>query len=859
VGKSTLAANLSAYYASRGLKTLHIGCDPKSDSTLILLKNMDELSTVMSWISNADNDREPGAIFNEGRLGIKCIEAGGPEAGIGCGGRGIARVMELLDKWKILERGEFDTVLFDVLGDVVCGGFAAPLRKGFGNKVAIVIAEDEMSYFAANNIAKAVLRYSVNGASLAGIVVNQRGSGGAKLKADKFASMIGANILGNLPQSETPALARRDGLTAVEYDPSSEFSIEVASIAEKLLSMELSDTPLPTPLEQKAFMMYLIDPEGLRRSRGGKHQEHPAAANGCANNAAPIPNLRREDDKLAAAFSQLLGLRGEKTSGPGFDVVYVERKQEVGIRMFFSGPAVGRAVVSLRPKGTGVSPAIATAHFDIFLDEGKTSKPFVRLLQLTAHRLGNFRLEELETIYSKCFEPVRSVPEAGNPPVASGASVSSEKWALFFAREQFARNMAQTLFYDIPVAQITHSDIECAFATPPIKRDEFNPYNYPWLSPLLELDSPRFNKDSKYYQTHLEEMDVVLGAEKKLSSVISNAIRELGSQKLLVFNNTCVPVVSGEDVPSIVAAAGERCPVPLLYEGPENSISINPYHDFFIGIKDKIGFMERETIPLSVNLIGFPDNKGREEIISILNAMGVIVNMVFLPNINSGIFEHYRAAALTVFNPDDAYRLMYEQIFGDVPIKTIKPPAPYGMRRTREWFGAVAGELGIQGDKLKTIKSAEDNVLEEWNDMAEQARKFTLGFVLPGNHSGIFSRPELTGGTPLLEAVQEMGFGTQFLNYCAAETELSLSGRISLKREIGAFSTPAELEKLMAESQAQCFYSDYYFDERLVKAGKSQFSLQQFEMGFAGAVRSIRRIVDACSVPFFKRYMKYAV
>ncbi len=857
VGKSTLAANLSAYYATKGLKVLHVGCDPKSDSTLILLENMDDLNTVMSWISNADNDREAGSVFNKGRLGIKCIEAGGPEAGIGCGGRGIARVMEYLEKWNVMESGKFDVVVFDVLGDVVCGGFAAPLRKGFGNKVVIVIAEDEMSYYAANNIAKAVLRYSVNGVALAGVVVNERGGGGPKLKSGEFVSLIEARTLGSLPISETPVLARHHGLTAFEYDPSSEFSLQVAAVAEKLLGLDVSEIPLPSPLDQKAFMKYLIDPDDLQSLRNLRKPRTTGETAGAMVAATPVGHLRREEEKLNDAFSLLLGLRGTGVAGQGFAVDYVDEISGGGVAIGFSGPLIGQARVSLRPADRSASPDIAAAHFDIFLDEGRITAPFVRLLQRVSHRLGDFRLDELETIRRKCLETTGNDSKGNGPDVVSIEGSCADKWARFFAYWQFSRNRGQVLVYDIPVTQIMHTDVECAFATPQIKSDEFIPYNYPWLSPAMSPDTEMFHSGSKTYSTDIREMDVIMGSGEKLSALISDAIDEIGSSRILVFNNTCVPMVYGEDVPSLIAAAREKCPVPLFYAGPENSISINPHHEFFISLKKETGFAEKEVNPLAVNLIGFPEKKGLDEIISLLGVLGIVVNEIFIPKIDPCIFDNYRAAALTVFYPDDTYTGIYNQIFGDVPVKTIMPPAPYGMRGTREWLETVAGELGVPDKKLDAIEKIEKEQLDEWNRLAEEARKYTLGFVFEGAGMKMISNARLAGGVPIMEMLEEIGFGTQYLTYHPARAGSPRLGGKIMEKDLGTFSTPAELEKLMLDSPASCFYSDFYFDQRIVRAGKEQFSLQFFEMGFTGAVRTLRRLVAACSVPFFSRYRKF--
>jgi nitrogenase iron protein NifH len=204
VGKSTLAANLGLHLALAGRSVLHVGCDPKADSSLLLVEPGTRCRTVLELLSRyGDLTEEANLIINGGRHGIRCVEVGGPEPGIGCGGRGVARAVEILLASKVLASGGFDVVLFDVLGDVVCGGFAAPLRRGLGEKVLIVVSPDEMSLFAANNICRAVVRYADNGVKLAGLVVNRGGRPEEELlDVADFARQVGTRILGVLPRSD---------------------------------------------------------------------------------------------------------------------------------------------------------------------------------------------------------------------------------------------------------------------------------------------------------------------------------------------------------------------------------------------------------------------------------------------------------------------------------------------------------------------------------------------------------------------------------------------------------------------------------------------------------------------------------
>jgi len=155
IGKSTVTANLAAALAVRGKKVIQIGCDPKADSTINLLGGR-LLEPVMNYLR--EHDSEPGLddIVRQGFGGVYCIETGGPTPGIGCAGRGIIATFNLLDDLKIFDKYEPDAVLYDVLGDVVCGGFAAPIREGYAEDILIVTSGEKMALYAANNIKTAV-------------------------------------------------------------------------------------------------------------------------------------------------------------------------------------------------------------------------------------------------------------------------------------------------------------------------------------------------------------------------------------------------------------------------------------------------------------------------------------------------------------------------------------------------------------------------------------------------------------------------------------------------------------------------------------------------------------------------------
>ncbi len=188
IGKSTTSTNVSASLARMNKKVLHVGCDPKHDSTVSLMDGV-MIETVAEKRISGDKVR-PDHILETSRTGVDCVEAGGPHAGAGCAGRGISRMFELFKKAGLLDDDRYDVAIFDVLGDVVCGGFAAPLRREMGKKVIIVTSEEVMSLYAANNIAKAVVNHASNGIVCAGVVINVRDNTEDLSPVYRFAKLI---------------------------------------------------------------------------------------------------------------------------------------------------------------------------------------------------------------------------------------------------------------------------------------------------------------------------------------------------------------------------------------------------------------------------------------------------------------------------------------------------------------------------------------------------------------------------------------------------------------------------------------------------------------------------------------------
>ncbi len=242
IGKSTCTANLAAAFANLGKRVIQIGCDPKADSTINLLSGK-PVTPVMNYLR--ENDDEPERIEEISKIGyggILCIETGGPTPGLGCAGRGIITTFSLLEELRLFEKFQPDVVLYDVLGDVVCGGFAAPIREGYASQVLIVTSGEKMALYAADNINRAVKNFEDRSyARVRGIIMNRRAVENEEEKVRAFAENSGLEIVADIPRSADIIKYEDMGMTVIEGDPDCETAKRFTALAEKLISEESSD------------------------------------------------------------------------------------------------------------------------------------------------------------------------------------------------------------------------------------------------------------------------------------------------------------------------------------------------------------------------------------------------------------------------------------------------------------------------------------------------------------------------------------------------------------------------------------------------------------------------------------------
>ncbi len=263
IGKSTTSSNLSAALSDRGLSVMQIGCDPKRDSTRMLMQGR-LIPTVLDLIRDrGESVLTIDDVVFSGYGGIRCVEAGGPEPGVGCAGRGIIATFQLLER---LNAFSGDVILYDVLGDVVCGGFAMPMRKGYAQEIYLVTSGELMALYAANNICKAIARITQNSRQicrLGGIICNARNTPGEKELVEAFAKAVGSRVIAYIPRDDIVQHAELHTMTVIEYAATSEQALRYRELAGAV--MDNTDFVIPSFLEMEELeamgRSFLIAPE----------------------------------------------------------------------------------------------------------------------------------------------------------------------------------------------------------------------------------------------------------------------------------------------------------------------------------------------------------------------------------------------------------------------------------------------------------------------------------------------------------------------------------------------------------------------------------------------------------------------
>ncbi len=249
IGKSTTTQNTVAGLAEMGKKVMVVGCDPKADSTRLLLGGLAQ-KTVLDTLREEGEDVELDDIIKDGVFATRCVESGGPEPGVGCAGRGIITSINMLEQLGAYEQ-ELDYAFYDVLGDVVCGGFAMPIREGKAEEIYIVVSGEMMAMYAANNICKGIVKYAdAGGVRLGGLICNSRKVDNESAMIEELAKRLGTQMIHFVPRDNMVQRAEINRKTVIEHEPTHQQANEYRSLAKKIHENELFVVPKPLEIEE---------------------------------------------------------------------------------------------------------------------------------------------------------------------------------------------------------------------------------------------------------------------------------------------------------------------------------------------------------------------------------------------------------------------------------------------------------------------------------------------------------------------------------------------------------------------------------------------------------------------------------
>ena len=256
IGKSTTTQNLTAGLAEMGKKIMIVGCDPKADSTRLVLGGLAQ-KTVLDTLREEGEDIDLDAILKTGYAGIKGVESGGPEPGVGCAGRGIITSINLLEQLGAYT-DDLDYVFYDVLGDVVCGDFAMPIREGKAREIYIVCSGEMMALYAANNISKGIMKYAkTGGVRLGGLICNSRKVDGEAELVQAVAKELGTQMIHFVPRDNAVQRAEINKQTVIEYSPEEPQADEYRELARKIDGNDMF--VIPKPLTQDKLESLLME------------------------------------------------------------------------------------------------------------------------------------------------------------------------------------------------------------------------------------------------------------------------------------------------------------------------------------------------------------------------------------------------------------------------------------------------------------------------------------------------------------------------------------------------------------------------------------------------------------------------
>jgi len=815
IGKSTIASNISVIFAAKGRKVLHVGCDPKGDSTLPLtgcrVKHFADGGT-FSGEAALRSSIHPSLFKN-----INCIESGGPQAGVGCAGAGIGAMLDIMKEFSILEKDGYDAVVFDVLGDVVCGGFAAPLRRGLAGKAVIVVSEEMLSLYAANKLIAMVNNYARNGVWLAGLAVNAKDREAVRL-AEIFAAAARTRVLGVIPRDPAVARAEKMHRPVTAVDPGSQAAAAIVRLA---AAIEASRPPKIQPRTvgdiefQELFSCTAVYRGKVRRVSGKR--------------LLPAEIIKKAGFKVAGLSAGQI-ICAWRCNGGIFNVL-IAPASEARDGMTRCGDWAICFAPDQKEESSDFRPELETAALEM---SGVCFDDFINLFGGGIDFYGNIgAFDEISS---------HSLPDRNNRP--------REQHLGFGQWQRFVFPADGTVCVPPGAVMLEHGDRECRFSessTTPLsvfkKSGGLAETSKLSLKPLLPKENP------VVVNTGFDYSDAVKGDDIKVEASLDAAARMTGPGGLVEFYCTCSSLLLSTDVKAPMERVSAARKVEMLREN---------FNSFYTGTPAKIRarteFMARKIKAagkprrrFDLNMVDFGTSRAP------LSDLLVCAGFSIAPQDGDFYADIVSSKLQLLPSPDPIMRAAFDKL----GLKWISPPAPYGMAATKVWLNAVLEAVG----KRTRFDSPPSTAL--YAGLSKKAAGFRAGFVVEAGELSMLDGGESMHGVPVLSFLAEAGFRLGLLAYApspAAKVKAqsgfkTLPPAVRCAAGLDFFDSPAGLyKKLAGDRTMRLLYSDMPMDSRAAAAGKTPFSSALFEPGYEGAVETLRRLIGLCGFNFNEKY-----
>ncbi|MBI4678658.1 MAG: hypothetical protein HY748_13855 [Elusimicrobia bacterium] len=559
-----------------------------------------------------------------------------------------------------------------------------------------------------------------------------------------------------------------------------------------------------------------------------------------------------------AALKSVSNLLGLGLSAGGWRLEALCSLGSESIRLGLRGAREGgpRLVFYLVPKDSGEAVArAARLGLSVESEAGPAAR---RFLDLMADRLGGRSLDDVLAVMREDPETFTEVEPTGPsetrlvvPMTAGPVNLFEPGWRSFFSDQDFEVLLGYPELKLDKTIYARYSDRECLYSWAGNDPRKWSFFAYPMRVPSDSFGAAVFRKG---VIMELEEDDMVLGPSEKARALVESVARRAkGSDaEFVVFNHFCTTIVMGEDFAEVGRRMEKASGRTTIRWSHRDRDLLDNFGDYFRSLFGRPGFFDVPADPDGVNLFHFPMDYRDEQLAPFLEEMGLRVNLRLFPDVHFPSVASLPRARLQVFCEATSYQAKLNELLAKSPRPMVTVRAPYGIEGTKDCLIAIAKAAGKEAAFHKAWGLRMAEVGPEWDKMRSEAGSFRLAFV-----TADATLPRLWGlrhgqGVPLMRMIEEMGFGVDILHY-DPHADGAQVPEGSLAR-LTPFRTPTELTAALAGGGHQAVYSDIFFDWRVTSAGKARFASKDFEMGLDGAVRTLRRLLQACRMPFYSRY-----